>query len=145
MTALAANVGRVYKDGPVGSRGFWPVLNGVHIYQGSLCVLTNLGFVKPVGANPDEFPVIGFAMEECDNTLGAAGAIQCEIRQAGQVQLVITGTELSVQGTLIYASTDNDFTLTSTDNILVGKLVYQAAASSTTWFVAFEAFHLRSV
>lgn len=97
----------------------------IAVYQGSLTFLIAAsGFLTnatATGAN--RFG--GVAVEDVDNTAGAAGALQTETIVSGIVTLVNVVHSL-VQadvGKDLYASDNYTVTVTSTNNVFIGRLV----------------------
>lgn len=111
MAALAAPQ-RFTENG--GGFGTLKVLNAVRIYKGALVGITAAGFARPF-ATGDFFA--GHAVEEADNTSGAAGAIRVQVRRGiyyGTVPVFGSATVANI-GDPVWAVTDNQADLTLTD------------------------------
>lgn len=66
---------------------------------------------------------MGFAKDNVDNTDGTDGEKIVEVKSMGKVSLFISGLTIADVGKDVYASDDNTFTLTSTNNSKVGKII----------------------
>lgn len=131
MTTLSANAPRSYQ---LGSEGLVPMVATDIIYEGA-AVGTASGLARPLAAAD---PFAGFAMEKADNAAGSAGDKSVRIRTRGRVSLEVTGvTGVGNLGAKVYASDDDTFTLTATDNSLIG--VVSEFVSGTTVIVEFDA------
>lgn len=70
---------------------------------------------------------LGPARDTADNTTGAASDINVSAFVTRLVEVDVVGADAStVPGTAVYASAASTFTLTSTNNSLVGKIAKQA-------------------
>lgn len=142
MTTLAANKKRIYEVNEDA------VLNDVNIiaadivYEGSAVgESSSSGTGRPLQAG-DVF--LGFCIAKTDNSTGSASAKQIRVRQKGTVKLAVTGVSgVADVGATVYASDDDTFTLSSTSNTAIGKIVRHV--SSTTVMVRFEAAQVRSI
>jgi hypothetical protein len=88
----------------------------------------------------------GFAEEACDNTVGAAliGSKNIRLRRKGFIKLsVATAASNADEGSTVYASDGNTFTLASTGNSSIGKI--DRWISGTTCIVYFEGSVVRSI
>lgn len=140
MTTLASNSPRVYDAQEEPSFNDLPVVASDIIYEGA-AVGENAGNVRPLVA-ADAFK--GFADRKVDNSSGAAGAKTCHLRQRGVITLSVTGvTGVSDEGSTVYATDDDTFTLTASGASAVGKV--KRFVSGTTVEVYFEADSLRSI
>lgn len=118
MSALNTDINRVFET-PTDTNAI-PVKAGAKIYEGALVGKTETGYGRPLQAGDT---AIGFAKDYTDNTNGADGEKNCEVKAKGKVSLFISGITLADVGSNIYATDDNTFTLTETNNSLVGKLI----------------------
>lgn len=112
-----------------------------HAYAGSAMGLNaSTEFARQLNAG-DAF--LGFLERECDNSAGSAGDKKVTLRQKGIVRsLAVTGVLTSTDpGAKVYASDGATFTLTSTGNTYVGKIVRVISAGVAD--VAFAAAGLR--
>ena len=137
MATLASDSPREYA---IGDFNELPVVSSDIIFEGA-AVGGSGGNARPlVAADPFQ----GFADRKADNSAGAAGDINVRVRQKGFTQLSVAGvTGVSDEGSAVYASDDNTFTLTSTANSPIGKVA--RFISGTTVLVYFEAAALRSI
>jgi hypothetical protein len=137
MTTLAANAPRSYV---LGEHQDLPVVASDIIYEGA-AVGESSGYFRPLVAT-DAFA--GFAESKADNSAGAAGAINVRVKTRGRIILSVTGvTAVTDEGSTVYAADDNDFTLTSTSNTAIGKVVRYISGTSVE--VYFEAASYRSI
>lgn len=115
MTTLAANLVR---DWGVGDRLAYPVIASDIIYEGAAVGENGSGYARPLVAAD---PFLGFAIAKADNSSGAAGAVNVDVKTRGFVKLPITSIAITSNDRVaVYASDDNTFTLTSTSNSLIG-------------------------
>ncbi|MCU0839755.1 MAG: cytoplasmic protein [Rhodospirillales bacterium] len=138
MTTLAKNAPR---DFVLGDTQDLPVIASDIIYEGAAVGENGSGYFRPLVAGD---PFAGFAQSQADNSAGAAGAINVRVKSCGRIVLSVTGvTAVTDEGSTVYAADDNDFTLTSTNNTAIGKVVRYI--SSTNVEVYFEAASFRSL
>jgi hypothetical protein len=106
----------------------YPVVTNVRIFQGSAVgKIAASGLARPLVAQDI---LLGIAFEEADNTGGADAAITVKVETVGDFQVPLTGVTRANIGAACYMSSDNDFTLTSTNNSYVG-IVIDAPAANT--------------
>lgn len=110
MTTLASDVQRPFELGTINEV---PVIAGDIIYEGAAVGDNGSGYARPLQAG-DYF--YGFAEQNADNAAGAAGDVKVRVRTQGAVQVPISGLAITNIGAAVYASDDNTFTLTATDN-----------------------------
>lgn len=138
MTTLADNKPRAYETGEFNDL---PVIASDIIYEGAAVGENGSGYFRPLVAG-DNFA--GFAVRKADNSSGVAGAKNVKVRQKGKIELAVTGvTGVTDEGSTVYASDDNTFTLSSTNNSAIGKIIRHI--SGTTVLVEFEAVSCRSI
>ena len=138
MTTLADNEPRAYETGDFNDL---PVIAADIIYEGAAVGENASGYFRPLVAG-DDFG--GMAVKKADNSSGAAGAINVKVRQKGRITLNVTGvTAVTDEQSTVYASDDNTFTLTSSGNSAIGKIIRWI--SGTKCVVAFEAVSGRSI
>jgi hypothetical protein len=138
MTTLAADKAR---DFVLGEHADLPVIASDIIYEGAAVGENGSGYFRPLVAAD---PFAGFALCKADNSAGAAGAVNVRVRTRGRAILSVTGvTAVTDEGSTVYASDDDTFTLTSTSNTAIGKVV--RFISGTTVEVYFEAVSFRSL
>lgn len=118
MSALNTDTNRIFET-PNDTNSL-PVATGSLIYEGSLVGRTETGYARALQAGDIS---VGFSKDHIDNVNGADGEKNCEVKAKGKVSLFISGITLSDVGSKVYASDDNTFILTETNNSLVGKLV----------------------
>jgi len=141
MTTLAKNQPRAFEEGELNDL---PVIANDIIYEGAAVgESSTTGTFRPLVAG-DSFA--GFATRKADNTAvgAAAGDVNVNVKQKGKIQLSVTGvTGVTDEGSTVYASDDNTFTLSSTSNSAIGKIIRYV--TGTTVIVAFEAVTMRSI
>lgn len=141
MTTLAKNQPRAYEEGELNDL---PVIANDIIYEGAAVgESSTTGTFRPLVAG-DSFA--GFATRKADNTAvgAAAGDVNVNVKQKGKIELSVTGvTGITDEGSTVYASDDNTFTLSSTGNSAVGKIIRYR--TGTRVIVAFEAVTMRSI
>lgn len=109
-----------------------------HIYEG-MALGDSSGTARILQAG-DVF--LGFANEECSNA-GSSG-LTLEILQRGVATLLVTGvTSTDDIGATVYASDSSTFTLSSTGNTSIGKIIKWESATKCR--VAFESASRRSI
>jgi hypothetical protein len=141
MTTLAADKNRTYAVHGNEFDTDLPVIASDIIYLGAAVGENGSGYFRPLVAAD---PFAGFALMRCDNASGAAGAKNVHVRSKGVAVLSVTGvTAVTDEGSTVYASDDDTFTLTSTSNTAIGKVVRYI--SGTQVEVAFESVSLRSI
>lgn len=139
----------VMSDGQI--RLSYGVKTATTIYDGSLiCNESADGFARPVAASLTAPEFLGLAVQKVVNA-GASGAAnvtalaECVI----EVTAVAGATGVAHVGEIVYAASDNiaDLTLTSTNNVGVGKITdYIADAVAGNRFrVHLQAAALRSI
>ena len=117
MTTLAVNQLRDYQ---MGDKEEYPVIAADIIYQGAAVGENGSGYSRPLVAGD---PFQGFAEAIADNSGGAAGAINVNVKKKGNIVLPISALAITANDRpLVYASDDNTFTLTATSNSLIGTV-----------------------
>ncbi|HWH75556.1 MAG TPA: hypothetical protein VNV16_14960 [Methylibium sp.] len=138
MTTLAANKPRGYE---LGEFNELPMIAADIIYEGAAVGDNGSGLARPLVALD---PFMGFAQRKADNSAGAASALKVQVRTKGLIELSVTGAASAADvGEAVYASDDDTFTLTSTNNTPIGKV--HRWVSGTTCVVYFEAVSARSI
>jgi hypothetical protein len=141
MTTLAVSKPRVYEIHGDERNSDLPVIASDIIYEGAAVGENGSGYFRPLVAAD---PFAGFALSDCDNSAGAAGAKHVHLRTRGTIALSVTGvTAVTDEGSTVYASDDDTFTLTSTSNTAIGKVVRYV--SGTNVIVYFESASVRSL
>lgn len=111
-----------------------PVKASSKIYLGSAVGLSG-DYARALVAG-DQF--LGFCEEGVDNAAGLDGALDVHVLTVGRVKVAVTGvTGNGDIGKIVYASSDNDFTLTEGSNSPIGRIL--RVESGTTCVVAFQA------
>lgn len=138
MTTLAANKPREFILGELQDL---PVVASDIIYEGAAVGENGAGYFRPLVAAD---PFAGFAQSNADNSAGAAGAINVRVKPRGRIVLSVVGvTAVTDEGTTVYASDDDTFTLTVGTNTPIGKVVRYISGTSVE--VYFEAASFRSI
>nr|DAS71312.1 MAG TPA: hypothetical protein [Caudoviricetes sp.] len=118
MTALTNDTNRVFEVN--NDSNAVALAAGTKVFQGSLIGKTATGYGRALEAGDT---AMGFAKDNVDNTDGTDGEKIVEVKSMGKVSLFISGLTIADIGKDVYASDDNTFTLTSTGNSKVGKIV----------------------
>lgn len=117
-----------------------PVKASTKLYEGAAVGLTS-GYVDNADATAG---FIGFIKEDADNSTGSAGDIDAVVSTKGEVTLSVTSVAAVTDvGSTVYAVDSATFTLASTGNIAIGKIVRWI--SSTNCVVAYEGTQVRSI
>jgi hypothetical protein len=122
MAVTAAQINRL---GSYTERVRRKMAASIAVYQGSLTFLIAASglLTNAIAAGVNRFG--GVAVEDVDNSAGAASALQTETIISGMVTLVNVVHSL-VQadvGKDLYASDNYTVTITSTNNVFIGRLV----------------------
>jgi hypothetical protein len=137
MTTLATNAVRAYNEGDYGDL---PMIASDIIYEGAAVGENGSGYFRPLAAAD---PFAGFATRKTENG-ATAGATSVNVRRKGIITLTVVGvTAVTDEGSTVYASDDNTFTLASTGNSSIGKICRWI--TGTTCEVYFEAVSFRSI
>lgn len=118
MTALTNDTNRVFEVD--NDSNAVALAAGTKVFQGSLIGKTATGYGRALEAGDT---AMGFAKDNVDNTDGTDGEKIVEVKSMGKVSLFISGLTIADVGKDVYASDDNTFTLTSTNNSKVGKII----------------------
>lgn len=118
MTTLNADTLRTFETQE--DTNALPVASKAKIFGGALVGRTEDGYARALQAGD---AAVGFAKDAVDNTDGEDGDTTVEVKARGKVSLFVSGLTVADVGKNVYASDDNTFTLTETDNSLVGKIV----------------------
>jgi len=141
MPTLAADKFRTYEIHGSEFDTDLPVIASDIIYEGAAVGENGSGYFRPLVA-ADTFS--GFALTQANNASGAAGATNVHVRAKGVAVLNVVGvTAVTDEGSTVYASDDDTFTLTSGSNSTIGKIIRHI--SGTQVAVAFESVSLRSL
>jgi hypothetical protein len=145
MATLAVDKPRVFENtGGHPHYNEFPVIATDIIYAGAAVgESSSAGTARPLVAG-DTF--MGFAVENVDNSAGAAAAKNVKVLEKGLVWLTVTnGDNIDDLGVTVYASDDDTFTTASTSNSTVGKIVRYDSTRTNKCLVAFESAYLRSI
>jgi hypothetical protein len=138
MTTLADNKVRTYESEDYNDL---PVIDSEIVYEGSAVGENGSGYFRPLVAGDD---FAGFSIRKVDNADGEAGDKRVKVLQRGKIILDVTGVSaVTDEGSTVYASDDNTFTLTASNYSSIGKIVRWI--SGTKCVVYFEAVSLRSI
>jgi hypothetical protein len=123
MTTLAADAPRTYSAGDFDD---YPVVASDIIYQGAAVGLVAAsGHARPLVAG-DRF--VGFAESKCDNSTGAAAAVNVRVIRKGVIKLPVTGALITDRGQPVYAQDDNAFSFTPVAGSFVGLVTDYVSA-----------------
>ena len=127
--ALSANRGSDF-DAKFGRIRVYPVLAAVHIYRFGLVTLVG-GYARPAYDDADDSDsqvLLGFAMEEADNTASGAqnGDINVRVREEGAINLSIASAAQTDVGKVATVSDDTTarfYNAASTGNLIIGRII----------------------
>ena len=114
MTTLAVDKPRTYELGDLNE---FPVIASDIIYEGAAVGDNGSGYARPLVAGD---PFRGFAIENVNNSTGAAGDKRVKVKKWGEIVLSITSLAITDVGKAVYASDDDTFTLTAGSNSHIG-------------------------
>jgi hypothetical protein len=98
-----------------------PIKASTSVYKGALLGIdSGTGCVRGLVAG-DAFA--GISYEEMSNGTATDGAVKVRAYTVGDFEVPLGSAAQSNNGALVYASADDTFTLTSTDNSAVGRQV----------------------
>ncbi|MCK9622005.1 MAG: hypothetical protein M0R47_15905 [Methylobacter sp.] len=141
MATLAVDKPRTYAVHGAEYDSDVPMIASDIIYEGAAVGENGSGYFRPLVAAD---PFAGFALKRADNATGAAGAVNAHVRARGTIILAVTGvTAVTDEGSTVYASDDDTFTLTLTSNTAIGKVARYISGTQVEVF--FEAVSLRSI
>lgn len=115
--ALSANTERTFKAETY--ENTLPVAASTTIYKGS-AVGSSSGYAAPL-SGADTFQ--GFALAKADNGSGSAGDINVTVRKTGTIRAAIGSLAITNVGDAVYMSDDDTFTLSSTSNTYIGRVI----------------------
>lgn len=145
MATLAADKPRAYElTGAHPNYNEIPAIASDIIYAGAAVgESSSAGTGRPLAAG-DNF--MGFAVEQCDNSAGAAAAKRIKVLSTGVVWLTVTsGDNINDYGDTVYASDDDTFTMASTSNSAIGKVARYDSTRANKVLVYFESAVRRSI
>lgn len=104
-------------------------LAAVKVYAGALLMINAAGYATNA-ADTTGCVLAGSAIDTVDNSGGSAGALSVRVYRKGVFQFVTSGATQATVGQKVYAS-DNQTVATSTSNsVLVGRIVEYDSATS---------------
>lgn len=111
-------------------------------YQGSAIGDNGSGYAQALAAGD---PFLGFCLFNDVTGGSAAGDVKVKIAEEGYLHnvTVTNGTAQSLAGDTVYMSDDDTFTVASTSNSAIGKLVKRNADG--TWTIFFQSVLRRSL
>ncbi len=120
-----------------------PIIASDTVYNGAAVgESSSTGTGRPLVAG-DNF--MGFCIEDCANETGAAGDKLIKTLKRGVAWLTVTnGDNINDYGDTVYASDDDTFTMASTGNTAIGKLI-RYDSDTTKCLVYFESLAARSI
>ncbi len=122
MTTLAADKLRDFDASIPVAYEHYPVTVTDIIYEGAAVTIKTSGNARPAVVADVKF--VGFATAKADNSAGAAGDINVQVRTQGKVKIPVTGvTGIGDVAKKVYLTDDNLFTLVATSMLLLGKVV----------------------
>lgn len=103
-------------------------LAAVKVFKGANVSYNAAGFAKGSSDTTGEV-FAGVAIETVDNSAGAAGAKIVRVWREGVLSMPIVGATQAAVGKNVYAVDDNVVGLTTTNSLLVGKVVQFVSAT----------------
>lgn len=136
MVTLATDTARTYQLGDLED---YPAVATDIIYEGAAVGENAAGYARPLVALD---PFLGFCVENCDNSAGAAGDRLVKVKTRGKAVLDVVGASAITANDRppVYAVDDNSFTLTATGNTKIGYV--QRWVSGTQCVVEFDALRV---
>lgn len=113
---MAASANETLKIKTGNTIGF-PVKASTHIYQHTCVGDDGNGYARALVAGD---PFLGFAMKEADNSSGAAGDVEVQVRRDIVVKMAISSLAITDRGKDVYATADNAYSLTQGTNTRIG-------------------------
>ncbi|AEB09341.1 DUF2190 family protein [Desulfobacca acetoxidans] len=126
MSACTADRDTIYREG---LELEYPVKAATKIYAGSMVAVDSTGYAIPA-ANAAGHQLVGVALEQVDNSLGASGARQVRVRTAGVFDFTATSISQANVGAEMYVVDDQTFDeVNPGQGIRCGKLVKYVSAT----------------
>lgn len=136
MATLAADKWRKFESQEPTSLNELPVIASDIIYKGAFVGDNGSGLARPLVAGD---PFMGVCEQQCDNSAGAASALNVKVREQGRLEMAVTGASSAADvNEIVYASDDDTLTLTAGSNTPIGKVARWV--TGTTCVVQFLAF-----
>src|SRR3954468_20110328 len=106
MATLSADKARRYDSGLPEWLNELPAIASDIIYAGAAVgELNDSGTYQPLGTGSTVDKFAGFATQKCDNSAGAASAVNVKIRERGVIRLSVTGVTATTDvGKDVYAT-----------------------------------------
>jgi hypothetical protein len=147
MATLTADSPRVFETGHDEYLSEIPLTASTKIFAGAAVGLSS-SLARPLQAAD---PFGGFCTEYCDSTVATNPAIptpgyalRVKVKSKGVAKLLVVGvTGVTNEGATVYASDDATFTLTSTSNTAIGKILRYE--TGTSCLVAFDSLRTQSL
>ena len=147
MCNLTADAPRIFETGHDEYLNEITLTASTKIYAGS-AVGTSSSLARQLVAGD---PFVGFCTEYCDSTVSTdlniptrGYATRVKVKSKGVVKLSVVGvTAVTNEGATVYASDGATFTLSSTSNTAIGKILHWEVG--TTCLVAFDALRTQSL
>lgn len=106
------------RDFSLGDIEEYPVKASHTIYEGAAVGATTAGYSEQLTAGK---VFQGFCIAKVDNSSGSAGERNVVVKTRGRVTLTVVGSALTANlRVAVYASDDNTFSTTATNNSLIG-------------------------
>ena len=127
MAALAADKNVIQQEGKMLSL---PVVASDIVFKGANVKINAAGYLAPCAPEAGS-QYAGVAVEQCDNSAGVAGAKSVLVFQEGCFEMTGSGFAQADVGSQVYATDDNDVTLTegTTSKQKVGIIVKYISAT----------------
>ena len=126
--ALSTNTNVDIKEGTFRS---YPVKDNVHIYKGALVCVDSTGYALPA-ADTSGYTFVGIAVAEADNTVTghSTGLINVRTEMPNFALLSGSGFTQASVGVTVYATADDTVAVSSSNNIVCGKISAYVSATS---------------
>lgn len=98
-----------------------PVAASTHIYLMGVVCFNASGYAVPAD-DADGYKLAGLALQEADNSAGAAGAINVRLQKNVRVPMKITGATQADVGKTVYLVDDETVALSTTYRVVAGKI-----------------------
>ena len=114
-----------------GSRVSYPAA-AERLYQGTLAFIAAASGFLTGDDNGGANKLAGIVIEECDNSAGSAGDLNCEVYSRGEFELVGSGFNQASVGDKIYAIDNYTTQASATSATLVGHATEYTSATKLT-------------
>ena len=109
-----------------------PVVASDIIYRGAICKVNAAGFLAPAAAEAGAV-MAGIAYEQCDNSAGAAGDVDCRVVRNGVHLLEGSGFSQADVGAKVYASDDQTVSTTQGANEQEVGTIVRFESATQVW------------